>query len=72
MRIAKAIAHAGLCSRRDAEAWIEAGRVAVNGKVLKTPAHVVSDADTITVDGEPLPQAASRRGCGATTSRTGW
>ena len=42
MRIAKAIAHAGLCSRRDAEAWIVAGRVAVNGKVLATPAYVVS------------------------------
>ena len=41
MRIAKAIAHAGLCSRRDAERWIEAGRVAVNGKVLTSPAHVV-------------------------------
>ena len=41
MRIAKAIAHAGLCSRRDAERMIEAGRVAVNGKVLTTPAHVV-------------------------------
>ena len=33
MRIAKAMAHAGLCSRRDAEAWIAAGRVLVNGKV---------------------------------------
>ena len=61
MRIAKAMAHAGLCSRRDAEAWIEAGRVAVNGKVLKTPACVVSAADTITVDGQPLPQAQTPR-----------
>ena len=41
MRIAKAMAHAGLCSRRDAERWIAEGRVAVNGKVLTTPAHVV-------------------------------
>jgi 23S rRNA pseudouridine2605 synthase len=56
MRIAKAIAHAGLCSRRDAEAWIAAGRVAVNGKVLTTPAHVVSPGDNITVDGKPLPE----------------
>lgn len=55
MRIAKAMAHAGLCSRRDAEGWIAAGRVAVNGEVLTTPAFVVSPADTITVDGEPLP-----------------
>lgn len=56
MRIAKAMAHAGLCSRRDAEKWIEAGRVAVNGEILTTPAHVVTDADTVTVDGEPLPR----------------
>ncbi len=55
MRIAKAMAQAGLCSRRDAERWIEAGRVCVNGKVLTTPAHVVSEADAVLVDGEPLP-----------------
>jgi len=61
MRIAKAIAHAGLCSRRDAETWIAAGRVAINGKVLTTPAHVVTAADKITVDGEPLPQAEAPR-----------
>jgi 23S rRNA pseudouridine2605 synthase len=61
MRIAKAIAHAGLCSRRDAEAWIAAGRVAVNGKVLTTPAHVVSPQDSITVDGKPLPEAQTAR-----------
>src|SRR3990172_11819786 len=61
MRIAKAIAHAGLCSRRDAEAWIAAGRVAVNGKVLATPAHVVKLSDKITVDGKPLPEAQSVR-----------
>jgi 23S rRNA pseudouridine2605 synthase len=61
MRIAKAIAHAGLCSRRDAEAWIAAGRVAVNGKVLTTPAHVVGPGDTITVDGKPLPERQGTR-----------
>jgi 23S rRNA pseudouridine2605 synthase len=61
MRIAKAMAHAGLCSRRDAEKWIEAGRVAVNGTVLKTPAHVVGPADAIAVDGQPLPQAEPAR-----------
>ena len=55
MRIAKAIAHAGLCSRREAEAWIAAGRVAVNGKVLATPAYVVRPGDKISVDGKPLP-----------------
>jgi 23S rRNA pseudouridine2605 synthase len=61
MRIAKAIAHAGLCSRRDAEAWIGHGRVAVNGNVLKTPAHVVAPGDRVTVDGKPLPQAQTPR-----------
>jgi 23S rRNA pseudouridine2605 synthase len=61
MRIAKAIAHAGLCSRRDAERWIKQGRVAVNGKVLTTPAQVVNPGDKVTVDGKPLPQAEAPR-----------
>ena len=55
MRVAKAIAHAGLCSRRDAEALIAAGRVAVNGRVLSTPAHLVAPGDNITFDGNLLP-----------------
>ncbi len=54
-RIAKAIARAGLASRREAEAWIAAGRVAVNGTVIDSPACNVSGADRITVDGAPLP-----------------
>ena len=37
-RIAKVIARAGLASRREAEAWIAAGRVAVNGAVIASPA----------------------------------
>ena len=37
-RIAKVIARAGLCSRREAEAWIAAGRVAVNGEKIASPA----------------------------------
>lgn len=54
-RIAKVMARAGLCSRRDAERWIEEGRVQVNGKTLDTPAFKVSDSDTIVVDGKALP-----------------
>ena len=61
MRIAKAMAHAGLCSRRDAERWIGEGRVAFKGTVLNTPAHVVSPTDKITVDGKPLPKAEAPR-----------
>jgi 23S rRNA pseudouridine2605 synthase len=55
MRIAKALARAGLCSRREAERWVEQGRVNVNGKVLNSPARDVSGSDRILVDGKPLP-----------------
>ncbi len=60
MRIAKAMARAGLCSRRDAECWIAEGRVVLNGKTLTTPAVTVGPADQIEVDGQPLrkPDAA--------------
>jgi 23S rRNA pseudouridine2605 synthase len=54
-RIAKVIARAGLASRRDAEEWIAAGRVAVNGTVISSPALNVTARDRISVDGEPLP-----------------
>ncbi|MEA2935829.1 MAG: rRNA synthase, partial [Variibacter sp.] len=54
-RIAKAMARAGLCSRREAEAWIAAGRVAVNGAVIASPALNVTAGDRITVDEQPLP-----------------
>ncbi len=53
-RIAKVIARAGLASRREAEAWIAAGRVAVNGAPISSPALNVTAADRIAVDGEPL------------------
>ena len=54
VRIAKAMAAAGLCSRREAERWIGQGRVTVNGKTLETPACVVGPDDRVLVDGEPL------------------
>jgi 23S rRNA pseudouridine2605 synthase len=60
-RVAKVIARAGLCSRRDAEAWVEAGRVAVNGELLHSPARDVGPTDTITVDGEPIPSRERTR-----------
>src|SRR6185437_4791926 len=46
-RIAKVIARAGLCSRRDAERWILDGRVSVNGKMLDTPAFTVGPNDRV-------------------------
>jgi 23S rRNA pseudouridine2605 synthase len=55
-RIAKRLARAGIASRREAERMIEAGRVRVNGRLLSTPAVVVTEADRIEVDGQPLPE----------------
>jgi 23S rRNA pseudouridine2605 synthase len=54
-RIAKVIARAGLASRREAEAWIAARRVAVNGQVVASPALKVAAQDRVTVDGKALP-----------------
>ena len=60
-RIAKVMARAGVCSRRDAEAWIETGRVSLNGRVLKSPAINVGPDDQIDIDGAPLPQRERTR-----------
>ena len=54
-RIAKRIARAGICSRREAEARILDGRVTVNGKVISSPALNIGARDKITIDGKPLP-----------------
>lgn len=55
------MARAGLCSRREAERWIEQGRVRVNGAVLDTPAVTVSASDDIEVDGQLLPALEAMR-----------
>jgi 23S rRNA pseudouridine2605 synthase len=60
-RVAKRIARSGFCSRRDAERLIAAGRVAVDGAVLTSPAVTVADTNLVTVDGEPLPTAEPAR-----------
>jgi 23S rRNA pseudouridine2605 synthase len=60
-RVAKLIARAGLCSRRDAERWIAEGRVSVNGEVLTTPAVALGPDNDIRVDGKPLPQPERAR-----------
>ncbi len=60
-RIAKLMSRVGLCSRRDAEAWIVDGRVMLNGAVLTSPAQDVGPDDTILVDGLPLPDAEKTR-----------
>lgn len=60
-RVAKRIARAGLCSRREAEDWIRAGRVSVDGRTLETPAVLVTAASDIRVDGRRLPDAEPAR-----------
>ena len=59
-RIAKVIARAGICSRRDAEKMIAEGRVALNGEPVTTPATKIGENDVIAIDGKPLdePEAA--------------
>ena len=54
-RIAKRIARAGVCSRREAEARIADGRVSINGKTITSPALNVDSDDRIIIDGKPLP-----------------
>ena len=60
-RIAKRIARAGLCSRREAERLVVAGRVARDGATVSDPATRVDAASAVTVDGAPLPAAAPTR-----------
>src|SRR3954468_17093703 len=60
-RIAKVMARAGLCSRREAEGWITAGRVSVNGAKISSPALNIAPSDKVVVDGRPLPGAERTR-----------
>ena len=53
-RIAKVIARAGICSRRDAEKLIAEGRVALNGETVTTQGVKVGESDVIAIDGKPL------------------
>ncbi len=60
-RIAKVMARAGLCSRREAERWISDRRVSVNGRILDSAACVVTSKDEILVDKKPLPMKEKTR-----------
>ncbi len=53
-RIAKLLARAGIASRREIERMIAEGRIALNGKVLETPATILTDLKGVTVDGKPV------------------
>ena len=60
-RVAKALARAGVASRREVERMIADGRVALNGEVLDTPAVKVGPADVLSVDGKPVAGAQATR-----------
>ncbi|MEW9571966.1 pseudouridine synthase [Rhodanobacter sp. Si-c] len=51
MRVNKYISEAGLCSRREADEWLIAGRVTINGEVVSTGAKAL-EGDEVRVDGE--------------------
>jgi 23S rRNA pseudouridine2605 synthase len=53
-RIAKLIARAGICSRRDAEKLIAEGRVALDGETVTTQGVKVGENQVVSVDGKPL------------------
>ncbi len=59
--MAKALARAGVASRREVERLISAGRVALNGRVLDTPAVKVGPGDLLTVDGALVGEAEPTR-----------
>jgi 23S rRNA pseudouridine2605 synthase len=60
-RVAKVLARSGVASRREVERLIEAGRVALNGQVLTTPAVKVEPGDILTVDGAVVEAAEPTR-----------
>ena len=60
-RIAKTLARAGLASRREVERLIGLGKIAVNGRILETPAVLVSNVDVITVEGQVIGKAEPTR-----------
>ena len=60
-RIAKLLARAGVASRREGERMIAEGRVALDGKVLETPATILPSLRGVTVDGKPVTAADPTR-----------
>ncbi|MGC8536963.1 MAG: pseudouridine synthase [Rhizomicrobium sp.] len=60
-RIAKVMARAGVCSRRDAEKLIGEGRVTLNGQTVTTPATKITAPALIAVDGKPIAEPEQTR-----------
>ena len=60
IRVQKALADAGVASRRGADALVAAGRVTVNGAVAVTGQRVDPAVDALAVDGRPVVPAGTR------------
>lgn len=56
-RLQKILSQRGVCSRRQAEEWIKAGRVSCNGQLALLGQSADPETDVILVDGSPLPSA---------------
>ena len=59
MRINKYISETGVCSRREADQWIAAGRITING-IAATLGSQVAEGDAVYIDGQPIGQKKSR------------
>ena len=59
MRINKYISETGVCSRREADQWIAAGRITING-ITATLGSQVAEGDAVYIDGQPVGQKKSR------------
>jgi 23S rRNA pseudouridine2604 synthase len=53
MRINKFISETGICSRREADKWVEAGRITINGKLAELGSQAEKE-DDVRVDGQPI------------------
>lgn len=61
LTVTRVLSKLGICSRTEAEAAIHAGRVAVNGQVMRDPSRRVRlDRDRLTIDGNPVAVSAPR------------
>lgn len=60
-RIAKLLARAGVASRREVERMIAAGRIAINGTIIDTPATFLADLSGVSVDGKTVGKAEKTR-----------
>lgn len=58
-RINRYLAHCGLCSRREADRWIAAGRVSLNGRIVEQVGITVRPGDELAVDGKPVAPVSS-------------